>query len=213
MTVQDGPPAAKRQQILRGAETVFAECGYEGASMSRIALEAGVSKGTLYNYFDSKSKLFAVFVEQKASISLARIFQPANDEEDPVLALNAIALRMIEMMMSPANLILYRIIVSEVGKFPDLGTVFWEAGPAKAVSHMAEWIERQVAKGELDVKDPRFAAEQFLALCQTRIALERRLQIVGESSDAEIEQVVQGAVWLFLRGYGVEPLASAPTKS
>ncbi len=213
MIDQGDQPAAKRQQIIRGAELVFTECGYEGASMSRIAAEAGVSKGTLYNYFDSKSTLFAVLVEQMASENLADIFQQVLEDDDPAAALHGIALRMVRMIMSPGSLVLYRIVVSEATKFPHLATVFWQAGPCRAISYMTQWIERQVAVGRLDVSDPAFAAEQFLALCQTRIATQRRLQIVQATSDEDIELVVQGAVRLFLRGYGADPLASAPLAS
>ena len=213
MIDQGDQPAAKRNQIIRGAELVFTECGYEGASMSRIAAEAGVSKGTLYNYFDSKSTLFAVFVEQMASETLADIFLQFLEDDDPAAALHGIALRMVRMIMSPGSLVLYRIVVSEATKFPHLATVFWQAGPCRAISYMTQWIERQVAAGRLDVPDPAFAAEQFLALCQTRIATQRRLQIVQATSDEDIELVVQGAVRLFLQGYGADTLASASTRS
>ena len=213
MSDQGDQPAAKRQQIIHGAELVFTECGYEGASMSRIAAEAGVSKGTLYNYFDSKSTLFAVFVEQMASVTLANIFQQVLEEDDPAAALHGIALRMVEMILSPGSLVLYRIVVSEATKFPHLATVFWRAGPCRAIAYMTHWIEQQVISGRLDVPDPAFAAEQFLALCQTRIATQRRLQIVETTSEEDIERVVQGAVRLFLSGYGADPPASGPLAS
>ena len=213
MTDQGVQPAAKRRQIIHGAELVFTECGYEGASMSRIAAEAGVSKGTLYNYFDSKSMLFAVFVEQMASDTLANIFQQVREEDDPAAALRAIALCIVEMILSPGSLVLYRIVVSEATKFPHLATVFWQAGPCRAISYMKRWIEKQVAAGRLDVPDPTFAAEQFLALCQTRIVTQRRLQIVQATRDEDIELVVQGAVGLFLKGYGTDPLASDRSRS
>ena len=58
-----GESEAKRQQILDGALVIFAAHGFEGASMSAIARESGVSKGTLYNYFTNKADLFAAFVE------------------------------------------------------------------------------------------------------------------------------------------------------
>jgi AcrR family transcriptional regulator len=213
VTDHDDQPAAKRQQIIRGAELVFTECGYEGASMSRIAVEAGVSKGTLYNYFDSKSTLFAVFVEQMASVTLANLFQQAHEEEDVAIALHAIALRIIRMLLLPGSLVLYRIVVSEAAKFPHLATVFWQAGPRRATEYMRAWIVAQVAAGFLDVPDPAFAADQFLALCQTRITSQRRLQLTQETSEAEIEQVARSAVHLFLRGYGIGALASLPLKS
>jgi AcrR family transcriptional regulator len=44
----------RRQAILDAALTVFANNGYHSASVSMIAKEAGVSKGLMYNYFESK---------------------------------------------------------------------------------------------------------------------------------------------------------------
>ena len=52
-------PASKRRQIIDGAASVFNELGYDGASMSRIAEHAAVSKGTLYNYFEDRDALLA----------------------------------------------------------------------------------------------------------------------------------------------------------
>ncbi len=50
--------ATRRQQILEAAATVFAARGYAQATGDEIAEAAGVSKGTLYNYFESKQELF-----------------------------------------------------------------------------------------------------------------------------------------------------------
>ncbi|MBV5335990.1 helix-turn-helix transcriptional regulator, partial [bacterium] len=57
---------AKRRQIVEGARRVFRARGFDGASMGEIARAAGVSKGTLYVYFDSKQALFyALTLEEK----------------------------------------------------------------------------------------------------------------------------------------------------
>jgi AcrR family transcriptional regulator len=53
-----GQDPAKRQQILEGADRVFSQMGFDAASMNDITREAGVSKGTIYVYFDSKEELF-----------------------------------------------------------------------------------------------------------------------------------------------------------
>ena len=45
--------SAKRRQIMEGAREVFLAQGFDAASMGEIARKAGVSKGTLYVYFDS----------------------------------------------------------------------------------------------------------------------------------------------------------------
>lgn len=202
MSQEDEHSTVKRQQIIRGAEVVFTECGYEGASMSRIALQAAVSKGTLYNYFDGKSELFAAFVSQKACSTLSQVFEPFAEQDDVRVILHKIAHRMIALMLSPGSLVLYRIVVSEAGKFPHLAQIYWETGPQRALAHMAGWLTEQMAAGRLRQADPDVAADQFFALCQTPACMKRRLQLVPEASPEELDVVVDGAVRMFLASYG-----------
>src|SRR5260370_7219755 len=57
--------SAKRRQIMEGARTVFLADGFDGASMNDIARVAGVSKGTLYVYFESKEQLFKALIPEE----------------------------------------------------------------------------------------------------------------------------------------------------
>lgn len=52
----------KQQRIIDAAGEEFAEKGYEGASINRIIKQAGISKGSLYYYFEDKADLFATVV-------------------------------------------------------------------------------------------------------------------------------------------------------
>jgi len=192
----------RRETILAGAATVFARDGYEGASMSRIAREAGVSKGTLYNYFEDKAALFAAYVSAECSQTLPRIFEGAEIDGDPATYLRAIGLRMLRMMLSELALSIYRVVLSEAARFPELARAFYEAGPARAVRRLSDWIAAQDAAGRLRVDDPPFAAEQFFALCQTRLSLRCRLRLDAAPDPAEIERVVDAAVAMFLARYG-----------
>src|SRR3954454_15608859 len=90
----------KRAQILSGAASVFAADGYEGASMARIAAVAGVSKGTLYNHFDSKAALFTAYIGQQCEQNLARVFDGAHHDGDPAEVLRRIGKRMVQMLLS-----------------------------------------------------------------------------------------------------------------
>lgn len=54
---------ARRRHILEAAQRVFLREGYHGATMERVAEEAGVSKQTLYNYFADKESLFIALAE------------------------------------------------------------------------------------------------------------------------------------------------------
>jgi TetR/AcrR family transcriptional regulator, mexJK operon transcriptional repressor len=192
----------KREQVLRGATSVFARDGYEGASMSRIALEAGVSKGTLYNYFTSKAELFAAYVGQQCSAKLAQVFADSpHDDATPAEMLRVIGTRMIEMMLSPTAQTIYRVVTSEAPKFPELARAFYDAGPAQAIGALSDWLAAETRAGRLRVPDPRFAAEQFFALCQTRVCLRRTLHMDPVTPPEDITRVVAAAVDMFLRSY------------
>jgi TetR/AcrR family transcriptional regulator, mexJK operon transcriptional repressor len=191
----------KRAQILAGAESVFAADGYEGASMARIAAVAGVSKGTLYNHFDSKAALFTAYVGGKCDHYLAHVFDSANHDGDPADVLRGIGKRMVQMMLSDIGLAIYRVVIAEATKFPDLARGFFEAGPARAVGFMANWLAEETRRGRLAVPDPAFAAEQFFNLCQTRLVLRRKLEMLPDPPERDIEEVVEASIAMFLRHY------------
>lgn len=201
--------APKRRQIIDGAASVFNALGYDGASMSRIAEEAGVSKGTLYNYFVSKSELFGAFVERETSRSRAWIMDigPLDDEPhagsyDIESILKGIARRLIHTLISPSAQILHRIIISEASKFPHLARIYYEAGYQRGKSELALWLAEQVREGRLSIADTTLAADQFAALCRTRIWMLRCLNIATETSEHDIDQIVDATVAMFLNSYG-----------
>jgi TetR/AcrR family transcriptional repressor of mexJK operon len=214
MTAQDEHSAQKRRQIIAGAEIVFGTDGYEGASMARIAAQATVSKGTLYNYFASKSDLFAAFVSQKAFTDLPTLFSPIGEGRIE-LVLNQVATGLIGLMLSPSALLLYRIVMSEAAKFPHLAHIYWTTGPERALGLMTCWVDTQMQAGRLRQDDPAFAAGQFFALCQMPACMKRRLQLVPELAVGDVDQIVQGAVRVFLDSYAIRsaPLARSSEES
>jgi AcrR family transcriptional regulator len=191
----------KRTQILAGAAAVFAAEGYEGASMARIALVAGVSKGTLYNHFDNKAALFTAYVGEKCDQYLAHVFDSADHDGDPADVLRGIGKRMVQMMLSDIGMSIYRVVIAEAAKFPTLARGFFEAGPARAISFMADWLAEETRRGRLSVSDPAFAAEQFFNLCQTRLVLRRKLEMLPDPPERDIEDVVEASIAMFLRTY------------
>lgn len=69
-----------RRQLMSSALELFATHGYASTSISRIAKQAGVSKGLMYNYFESKQALLLAIVEDLASIGQELL---DNHEEEP----------------------------------------------------------------------------------------------------------------------------------
>lgn len=72
-------PAAKREKVVNEAARLFAQRGFEGTDMAQLAKRAGVSKGSLYNYFESKEDLYL----HVATEGLARSRQAVYGGIDP----------------------------------------------------------------------------------------------------------------------------------
>ena len=69
------------------------------------------------------------------------------------------------------------------------------------MAHLSAYLRHLTEAGELTIEDSEFAAEQFFALIQTRLVMRRQLRLTGMPSEAQIGQVVECAVRLFMRGY------------
>ena len=77
------PRSVREQLILRFAGQVFAEGGYDRASMDRIASLAGVSKPMLYAYFGSKEGLYIAYVERTGGELVQRLVAADQGDGQP----------------------------------------------------------------------------------------------------------------------------------
>jgi AcrR family transcriptional regulator len=69
---------SRRQQIMDAALELFAREGYANCSIAQLALHAGISKGLMYNYFESKEALLASIIEEGIS-EILDYFDPDHD--------------------------------------------------------------------------------------------------------------------------------------
>ncbi len=75
-------PAEKRTRILETAMEEFARCGYENANTNTIAQKAGISIGSLYQYFVSKEDLFLTTVKYCSAVLKETLEEIMQEEED-----------------------------------------------------------------------------------------------------------------------------------
>jgi AcrR family transcriptional regulator len=71
---------SSREQLLQAAARVFAKHGYNGASTSAIAAEAGFSKGALYWNFASKEELFFALLDERIDRRIRALFDMTTDD-------------------------------------------------------------------------------------------------------------------------------------
>lgn len=129
---EDHPKAAlmarKRTDILNAARAQFLNTGYDGSSMESIAKAANVSIMTLYRHVQTKDKLFAAIIEGAC--------QPSSAEEKAELesiltlplpkALLQSALHMQDTLTNQETIALMRVVISEVGRFPQLAELAYQ---------------------------------------------------------------------------------------
>jgi AcrR family transcriptional regulator len=194
--------SAKRRQIMEGARTVFLASGFDGASMNDVARAAGVSKGTLYVYFDSKEQLFEALIREQRRQQAERLTELSMDSRDVRAVLFNFGCRLIEMMSRPDTLAQVRTVIAASAKFPQLGRAFYQAGPCFGASRLSDYMRRMNDEGALRIADIDRAAWQFLDLCQAGTFKPLLFCMIDELSAGEIEAGVRAAVDVFMAAYG-----------
>jgi AcrR family transcriptional regulator len=192
---------AKRKQILDGARTVFLNDGFDGASMNDIARVAGVSKGTLYVYFDSKEGLFEALIREERQ-QQAEQMMPAIEPRDAREFLGFYGRRLLELMTRPEMLAQVRLVVAATTKFPRIGQAFYEAGPCYGQRRLAARLSKLTEAGELEIADTELAAQQFAELCKAGIFNRALFCVDVTIGPEEITHRVDAAVEMFMQVYG-----------
>ncbi len=209
-TSSDGPrtreDGTKRRQILDGARAVFLADGFDAASMNEIARRAGVSKGTLYVYFESKEALFEELVRREKREQAEQTCVFDHDDADVEAVLRGVGERLLDRMLRPDSIAHFRIVAAVAPKFPSIGRAFYEAGPQYGKQRLAEYLERQRDAGVIAMDDPERAAMFFLDLCKSCHLLPVLLCVEPVPSPEKIATHVEAATVAFLRAF---PLVSA----
>lgn len=122
-------PEARRAEILDAALRVFVDMGFERATLQDVADRAGVTKGALYHYFDSKDMLFSELIRERlgARVSAGDARVGAADRDlAPEARLEAYIRDMWSDLQQREVLELAQLVMTELPKFPELGHAFFE---------------------------------------------------------------------------------------
>lgn len=154
----------RRQAILAVAATSFLDNGYAGTTMSAISAQLGGSKGTLWNHFSSKEELFAAFLDEKTALFKQEMMQVLELSRDLKPALETFTRRFIEKISLPDSIKLYRLVVGESGRSPEIGHMFYERAPGAAEAMLARFLADHMRAGHLRTTDPVRAARALFGL-------------------------------------------------
>ena len=148
--------AERPAEIVDAALAVFAETGFAATRLETIAARAGVSKATLYLYFESKEALFRASVRAAAAPVLATM-QPKGGEDGPPLR------ELLPLLLAGAAAalgdgraaMLARMVIAESRNFPDLARIWHENVVGPALARITALVAQAQARGEIAPGDPR----------------------------------------------------------
>lgn len=193
------PNSKKVEQILDAAIAEFQEHGFAPASMDRVSARAGVSKRTVYKYFESKEKLFQSIYKRLMDQFIEGVdmrYEPGRDIREQLTELARAEGR---MLTSPKVMRLARLVMSQILSRPELAGETQEKIDLTAI--FQNMLEDAAADGQLRLDDPSEATAEFLSLLKGRAFWP---VILGAPilTEAEMEGIIAGAVDMMMARYG-----------
>ncbi len=152
-------PEARPAEILAAALEVFAARGFQAARLEEVAKRAGVSKGALYLYFETKADLFRAVVTDAISPNIERVkamaaaeipFETAVRMGIGMLARTVVTDRRISGVV--------KLVIAESRNHPELATIWHETVVEPGLQLIGGLIAAAQARGEVRPGDPRLFA-------------------------------------------------------
>jgi AcrR family transcriptional regulator len=151
-------------EIIAAAIMVFAEKGFAAAKLDEIARQAGVSKGALYLYFETKEDIFRAVVARAIAPNMQAIRAMIAAHPGPIGdLLRLVAERVGGLIESLPVGGVIKMVIGEAGNFPELARVWHDDLVAHALGALTDAIRAAQARGEVRPGDPRTYALQVIA--------------------------------------------------
>jgi AcrR family transcriptional regulator len=211
---------ARPQELLDAALELFAEKGFAGARAEEVAQRAGVSKGTLYLYYPSKEELFKAVIAHSLGSRIAATAQQVDAYHGAMgpLLEDLLVRWWQQAYASPASCT-FKIIVSEVRNFPDIGQFYLHNVIEPGSALIGRILRRGIEAGEFRADTDVDSAVHSLVLPMVMLCVHKHglgactaHHIDGHRFIAEhVALVVRGLLALPPRGTALE--SSAPRRN
>jgi AcrR family transcriptional regulator len=146
-------------EILDAALACFAERGFAATRMEDIAARAGVTKGTIYLYFENKETVFKTLARESIGMRISEVTENIKGFEGATRdLLRFVITSMHEFLGTSDRAVLPKVLLAEAGNFPELAQ-FWRTEIIdNGLGLFASVIERGITRGEFRKVDSKNAA-------------------------------------------------------
>jgi AcrR family transcriptional regulator len=194
----------RREHILDAATSVFENKGFAAANVAEIASLAGIAKGTIYLYFESKEKIFAAILNERSFVPLLADLLVENQPFE--ITLRTLTENFVSYMET--HLPLIRMALADGIRFPDCAEQVYRESILKGNLILADYLEKQSKAGKIrPLKNPFLTAKVFMGMMMYHIMTQEVMggkNILAISQNEWIDEVIQ----IFCTSMGVN--TSAP---
>lgn len=184
----------RRRLILHAAEQVFTASGYGAATMEEIARACGMAKKTLYRLFPDKMALFIALVDSHDNPRFS--WEGMQDENLGEKGhLRRLLLDLATFVLSPRQIILTRLVISEAHNTPELARRFYDDCIVKTRAFLVARIARSTLFPALADLDPVVVADTFVGGTLGMVQLKAlMLDLDQEAIQRELEERVAATI-------------------
>jgi AcrR family transcriptional regulator len=147
-----------RQLMIAAAAQEFQANGYAATCMNDVAQRAGVSTKTMYRLIPTKADLLRSVVSNSVGRFMLEIDPDALDALPLAEGLEHMLLAYGTLALSADTIAMYRLVLGEGERFPEVAATFYEAAVNRTREAMAGWLRRQCERGLIKLDDPGAAA-------------------------------------------------------
>jgi AcrR family transcriptional regulator len=194
-------------EIISAAVAVFSERGFAAARLDDIAARAGVSKGAIYLYFETKEDIFQAVVERAIAPDIDKVLAMVAAHPGPFADLARVVAGRFVMLVSHTPVAgVAKMVIGEARNFPELARVWHDRLVSRAIDALATAVAAAQARGEIRAGDPRFFALQAMAPLMLGVLWRETFGPIGAKT-FDLEQLATQHIDTLLRGLRPEEAA------
>jgi AcrR family transcriptional regulator len=176
------------QEITAAAFDVFADKGYAGARVEEVAKRAGVSKGLLYRYFETKQDLFKAVIRSVVIQRIDTLLDAVEHTElDSADFMRGPLLQFLQQVPGSPVAIVVRLLIAEGHRHPDLVDFYWDNVVSRGLQTFSTFIERGVRRGEFK----KTAVSDFPQLLLAPVMLSMIWRILFSDRELDTDKLIE----------------------
>lgn len=192
--------AAKEAAIIRAAQAMFMDHGFDGASVDAIAEAAGVAKATVYARFKDKDGLLRAAIQSKCAEFLSATAFESKSDRPLRQNLTDFAHRFLALVTDKDALAMHALVMDAGKSGPEMPALFFETAVLPTCRLLSGYLDSERDRGRIAFDDGEDAAWRFLGMVKSEDHMRAMLGL-PRRPQSEIDAYVASCVDAFLTAH------------